>query len=453
MKEKNKRLSLFTLTWPIFIEVLLYMLMGNADTLMLSQYSDDSVAAVGVANQVLNIVIVMFGFVATGTAVLVAQHIGAKEELTAKEVAVVSLGANAVFGIAVSLFVFFFSHPILRGMGLDYTLMPRAEAFMKIVGIFSFVQALIMTVGAVLRSYGYTRDTMVVTIAMNILNAIGNYFVIFGAFGFPILGEAGVAWSTSISRIIGLIIVIYLLFRRLGNLFTAVSFPSFPRQHMRSLLKIGIPAAGEHVSYNASQIVITYFIAILGTQALTTKVYTQNLTMFIFLIGIAVGQGQQIITGHLVGGRHLEEAYHSCLKALRITIIITMSTAVLFCVFREQLFSLFTDNKSIIATGSMLILLTLILEPGRTCNLIIISSLRAAGDVKFPVYIGIISMWGVSVPIAYVLGIQFDLGLVGVWIAFIADEWLRGILMLWRWRSQVWRQMNFINNSNRAEGI
>ena len=75
-------------------------------------------------------------------------------------------------------------------------------------------------------------------------------------------------------------------------------------------------------------------------------------------------------------------------------------------------------------------MLTMILEPGRSFNLVIINSLRAAGDVKFPVYIGIASMWGVSVPLAYVLGIQLDLGLVGIWLAFTADEWLRGLLAL-----------------------
>lgn len=76
----TKKLTLFALTWPIFIELLLHMLMGNADTLMLSMYSDNSVAAVGVANQILSLIIVMFGFIATGTAVLVAQHFGANNQ-------------------------------------------------------------------------------------------------------------------------------------------------------------------------------------------------------------------------------------------------------------------------------------------------------------------------------------------------------------------------------------
>lgn len=87
MAVKNvKNLSLFALTWPLFIEFFLHMLMGNADTLMLSLYSDNSVAAVGVSNQILSLVIVMFGFIAAGTAILVAQNLGAKSHCSCRNI-------------------------------------------------------------------------------------------------------------------------------------------------------------------------------------------------------------------------------------------------------------------------------------------------------------------------------------------------------------------------------
>lgn len=134
------------------------------------------------------------------------------------------------------------------------------------------------------------------------------------------------------------------------------------------------------------------------------------------------------------------------MKSLRLAIIISFGTAVLFSLFSEKLMGIFTSNPDIIKVGSVLILLTILLEPGRSFNLVVINSLRAAGDVKFPVYMGILSMWGVSVTLSYVLGIHFGLGLAGIWIAFIADEWLRGLLMLWRWRSRVWVNKSFVSS-------
>ncbi|MCC3355892.1 MATE family efflux transporter [Bacillus sp. REN16] len=441
-----KRLSLFAIAWPIFIETGLHMLMGNADTLMLSQYSDDSVAAVGVSNQILNVIIVMFGFVATGTSVLVAQYLGANSARKAGKIAVVSIVTNILLGLALGLIVIFASSTLLTMMGVSDQLLQEATIYLQIVGGFLFVQAGIMTIGAVLRSHRFTKDVMYVTIGMNILNVIGNYLFIFGPFGIPVLGVTGVAISTAFSRTIGVVVIFFILFKRIKNelpfSFLLKKFPSF---ELKKLLKIGIPSAGEHLSFNGSQLVITSFIVILGTEALTTKVYAQNIGMFVLLFSIAIGQGTQIIIGHQVGAKKLDEAYKRCINSLLIAIAATASVGLTLYYFSESLFSLFTNNHDIIVTGSILLLLTAILEPGRAFNAVVISSLRAAGDVNFPVLIGIVSMWGVSVPIAYFLGIHLDLGLIGIWIAFIADEWLRGILMLWRWRKGHWRGMSFVH--------
>ncbi|WP_404455945.1 MATE family efflux transporter [Oceanobacillus kapialis] len=445
MKENNtKQLTLFALTWPIFVELLLHMLMGNADTLMLSQYSDKAVAAVGVANQILSVVIVMFGFVAQGAAILIAQNLGAKHNKQAGEISVLSISLNLWFSLFLSVILYFGARWILRIMDLPSEIMGEATAYMQIVGGLIFVQALIMTTGAILRSYGHTKDTMMVTIGMNIINVVGNYFVIFGPFGFPVFGVEGVAFSTAISRFIGFIVLLILLIKRTSGELDFTKFLHYPKQHIKKLLQIGIPSAGEQLSYNASQMVITYFVAQLGTLAITTKVYAQNIMMFIFLFSIAIGQGTQILIGHMIGAGKIEDAYERGIKSLRISIFISLSMAGIVYLLHEPLLGIFTDNPTIVQTGAFLLLMTVILEPGRAFNLVMISSLRAAGDVKFPVYIGIASMWGISVTFAWFFGIFLDLGLIGIWIAFIADEWLRGVFMLRRWRKRHWVSMSFV---------
>ncbi|KQU60680.1 MATE family efflux transporter [Bacillus sp. Leaf406] len=444
--DTKKRMTLFALTWPIFIEILLHMLMGNADTLMLSQYSDRSVAAVGVSNQILSLIIVMFGFIATGTAILVAQHIGAREHAISGEVALVSLVTNLAFGVLLSAILLLTGKGILDIMGLPRELMDEASGYLRIVGGFIFIQALIMTAGAILRSYGYTKDAMYITIGMNILNVAGNYLFIFGPFGLPVLGVEGVAISTIASRFVGLVVSIIVIKKRIPSALPLNKLGHIPVRHMKNLLKIGIPSAGEQLSYNGSQMVITYFIVSIGTYALTTKVYAQNLMMFIFLFSVAISQGTQIMIGHMIGARQYEDAYARCLKSLKIAIIISLCMAGIVSIAAEPLLGIFTSNEEIISSAKVLIYLTLLLEPGRSFNLVVINALRAAGDVKFPVYLGIASMWGVGVPLSYLLGITLELGLVGVWISFIADEWLRGLLMLRRWRTRTWIHKGFVRN-------
>ncbi|NWO12811.1 MATE family efflux transporter [Virgibacillus sp.] len=448
--EKVKKITLFGLTWPIFIEIFLHMLMGNADTLMLSQYSDKAVAAVGVSNQVLSVVIVMFGFVAQGAAILIAQNLGARNNQQAGEISVLSINLNLLFSLFLSVVLFFGAQYILQLMDLPQEIMNEASGYMQIVGGLIFIQALIMTLGAILRSYGYTKDTMNVTIGMNILNVIGNYFVIFGPFGFPVLGVEGVAYSTAISRFIGVIVLFYLFLKRNQGEIQVAYFFRFPKSYVKRLLQIGIPSAGEQISYNASQMVITYFVAQLGTIAITTKVYAQNIMMFIFLFSIAIGQGTQILVGHLVGAGDIEAAYKRVMKSLKISIVISLSMATVVYFYSSQLLGIFTDDTTILETGAGLLLMTVVLEPGRAFNLIMISSLRAAGDVKFPVYIGVAVMWGIGVTFAWFFAIYLNLGLIGIWISFIADEWMRGLFMLRRWRNRNWVSMSFVKSETKS---
>ncbi|MEK5496575.1 MATE family efflux transporter [Bacillus sp. FSL M8-0077] len=442
-KSEKSHPSLFALTWPIFIEISLYMLMGSADTLMLSQYSDNSVAAVGVSNQLLNLLIVMFSFITTGTTIVIAQLLGAGRKQEATQVAYVSLGTNFLISFVISLLMFVLAVPILHMMGLSSELMPDASVFLQIVGLLSFIQALIMTYSAILKSYGFTRDTMYVTIGMNLLNVAGNYLVIFGPFGFPVLGVMGVALSTSFARLIGLTAMILIVRHRIGLRFSFKRMFYIQRTHLKKLLKIGIPSAGEQLSYNGSQMIITLFITFMGTQALAAKVYTQSLMMFIMLFGAAISQGTQILIGRLIGAKEFDAAYRRCMKSLYWAIAISLLSSTALSLSSTHLLTFFTSNSEIIQIASLLLILTIILEPGRSFNMVIINSLRAAGDAKFPVYMAMISMWGIGLPIAYLLGIQLEMGLIGIWISFIVDEWVRGIFMYRRWRSRVWTEYRF----------
>lgn len=321
-----------------------------------------------------------------------------------------------------------------------------AQQYLTIVGGTLFTQALLVTASAILRANGLTKEAMVISIVMNIIHLAGNSIFIYGLFGVPEMGVQGVAISTAISRAIAVILIFRLLYRRLPMKIAVEDYLNFNKSFIKKILKIGVPSAGENVVYNTSQMAITVIIGLLGAMALTTRVYTFNIMSFMMLFGIAIGQGTQILIGYKVGAREFDKAYHQLLKSLKLSIIITMAITVVIVAVREPILGVFTDNKEIIREGSMVLLLCLILEPGRTFNIVVISSLRAAGDAVFPVKMALVSMWGISVPLAYFLGITMGFGLSGIWIAFIVDEWFRGIIMYIRWRSRVWEKKVLVDD-------
>ena len=443
-KTETKKLSIFSVTWPIFFEILLLMLLGNVDILMLSQYSDDAVAAVGVSNQILQTAITMFGFVAAGAAVIISQYIGAKKNEDAKRVSVVAILSSLVFGIVVSIGFIFLRLPLLQLMGLQVELVPKASLFILIVGGFIFIQSILLTVGAILRSYGYTRDMLTVTIIMNVFNALGNAFVIFGLLGMSSFGVPGIAVVTVVSKLLGLTIAMFILTKRIPGIFKSINRKSFPVHYIKSILKIGLPAAGENLSYQGYQLVIIMMVTTLGTTALTTKIYTRSINMFIILFTISLAQGGAIIIGQLMGAKKYDEIYKRCLSYLKYGMIASTVGAIILFTFYRPILGIFTNNPDVLYIGRLLFLLGIILEPGRVFNIMIISALRATGDVKFPVYMGITFMWGVGVLFGYLFGIVLGWGLIGIMIAALMDEWIRGIIMLFRWRSRIWQEKSIV---------
>ena len=430
--------TLFSLTWPIFIELALHMLMGIVDTYMLGQYDDKAVAAVGVVNQLNNTMNLLFTVVATGTTILIARKIGAGNRGDVPRFAASALSMNFVFGILISGLLLLAGEGILRMMGLQEELMPYAMPYLNVTGGFIFVQALLLTASAGLKSHGLTRQVMFVSIVMNVIHIFGNYVALNGMFGIPAYGVAGVAVSTVASRAFGFAIMLVLLLRVLARMPSLSEFVRLRIQHVKELLGIGVPSAGEQLSYNISQLVITSFIAMLGVTAMITRVYTFQIIYLITLFSLAIAQGTQILVARLIGARDPDGAYRIGFRSLAYGVGISFVIAGFYNLIGGFMLNLLTDNEEVIALGRKLLLLAFLLEPGRAFNVILISALRAAGDVRYPVYVGILFMWGLAVPCAYLFGIHLGLGLFGILTAFVMDEWIRGLMMAYRWKSRRW---------------
>lgn len=446
IQQTNIKKGLTKLVVPIFIETLLIMMLGAVDTIMLSQYSDESVAAVGVVNQIVMFAFLIFEVINIGTSVLCSQYLGAKLHDKMIQVVGVSLVLNIVVGLAVSCILHFGASYLLNLMGLRPELLQYGIGYMEIVGAFAFFQAISLTISASLRSANKAIYPMLVTVLVNIMNIAGNYILIFGKFRLPALGAEGAAISTSVARGVSMVVLFIILFRKHIPKFPLVLFRPFPWIELKNLLKIGIPSAGENMSYSFSQVVITYFINILGNNALATRTYTVNIVMFVYLFAIAMAQGGAISIGHLVGQNKIRAAYLLGKYVMRLSILVSLILSCLWAVFGHTIFSMLTNNEEIIRLGVTIMTIDILVEIGRAVNIYATNALRSAGDVNFPFYLGVIVQWSVSVGLSYLLGIHWGWGLVGMWIAFLLDENIRAIVFVKRWNSMKWAQKSFTRN-------
>ncbi|NME36204.1 MULTISPECIES: MATE family efflux transporter [Fusobacterium] len=441
---KIKIKSLISLTIPIFLELLLVTIVGNIDTIMLKHYSDDAVGAVGGISQVLNIQNVLFGFVNLATTILCAQYIGAKNKKKVHEVITVSLIVNLILGLLLGGVYFGFSQQILENIKLPVELIGIGKTYFKLVGGMCIFQAVTLTCGAVMKSHGNPKQMLFVNIGVNLLNIFGNGMFIFGWFGMPILGPTGVGISTVVSRALGCIVGFLVMSHYCKFKFRKKFLRPFPFHVIKNILSIGIPTAGENLAWNVGQLMIMSMINTMGTVMITSRTYLMLLANFIMTFSIALGHGTAIQVGQLVGAGETEEAYKKCFRSLYISIVLAFSVTVLVCAMRNPIMEIFTDNQEILEASLKVFPLMIILEVGRVFNIVIINSLHAAGDIKFPMFIGIIFIFIVAVPFSYIFGLKLGWGLVGIWIANAADEWFRGIAMLIRWKSGKWKDKKFV---------
>ncbi len=148
-----------------------------------------------------------------------------------------------------------------------------------------------------------------------------------------------------------------------------------------------------------------------------------------------------------------DAAYKQLWVSVRAAMIFTLVMVVIVTVFAEPLMDLFTDNPEVIKIGVSVLLLSILLETGRTMNITIINTLRATGDARFPVKIGFLSMICMSLPLGYLLVFVFDMGLVGVWLAIAADEWCRAIIVFFRWKSRKWERYALVTPKAEKEVV
>lgn len=437
-KSVNIRKELRKLVAPIFVEVLLMMTLGVIDTFMLGHYSDDAVAAVGMVNQILNLLFLLFTVINAGTSVLISQYLGAKLNDRLVQAAGVALILNFILGTIISISMCCFADDILTFMGLRPELMQYGKIYMQIVGGFAVVQALETTVSAILRSVDKPIYPMVIIGVVNVLNVLGNYALIFGKFGMPALGVEGAAISTSFSRIVAMTTIFIILFKTTIPKFPKRLFMPFPTREMHNLLRIGLPSAGENMSYELQQITLLYFINQISNEALATRTYVVNIVMFVYLFAICMAQGGAIEIGHMMGRGKVKAAYfvgkYVWHRSLMLSFLFSLTCAIL----GKYLISMLTSNEIIIGMACTIFWVDLLLEPGKTVNIYATNALRATGDVNFAFWLGVIVQWGVGVLFGYLFGIVFGWGLIGMWFAFVLDEDIRGLVFIQRWNSFKW---------------
>ncbi len=444
----NKELK--KLIIPLIIEQLLGISVGVFDTMMISSLGDSAVSGVSLVDMLNVLMINIFSALATGGAVICAHEIGrlkAERERTGEKS---NDFPNARASAVQLLWVLFFASVLIAGLAIFFRVgllrlcfgkieddvMGYALTYFVISAISYPAIAIYNGLGALFRTMGNSKITMITSVLVNLLNIIGNALFIYVAD----MGVAGAAWSSTFSRFFGMFMLMLLIRKKSGQIYIRFSDFRLPQfAPIKRILQIGIPGSLENSVFQLGRILVISMISGFGTVQVAANAVANNLDSFGCIPGQALGLATVTVVGQAIGAGNFEEARKYEQKLLKIAFASMSILNILIIATLPLSLQLYSVSEDALKLASILIILhdgfAILLWPP---SFVLPNALRAAQDVKFTMAISIFSMIVFRIFFTWVIGVQLEFGIIGVWIAMIFDWIFRGICFSHRIRSGNW---------------
>jgi len=453
MKYTETNKNLLKIGMPIFAGMLVSQIQQITDQAFLGNASAEYLSAVGNAGSIIWTTISFLFSLGTGTAILVSQKLGEGKKEKAEELLGSTFVFSSFFALAIFLVWFFLNTSIFTAMGLKDPILGYASLYAKICTFGVLLSGVSSAANAVYNGNGYTKPMLVTALLRGGINALLDWVLIFGHFGFPAMGIAGAAIATLTADIIGTAYSVTTAFSR--KLTIRLSLKALRMANLRcyvDVIKIGVPAGLEEFTWNAGNILLIRFLNLVNPLAAGIFTIVNTVTIVPALIFVGLGNASMTLSGRSTGeGRPLEIR-----KTVRAAIILCWIAGAFFVaafsLFPEFFTRIFTQDATVISqTGVMLIVCSLTLFP-RAANIIYGGGIRGMGDTRWMLLSQVFGTAFVLI-LARVFIFDLKLAIVGLFIAVFFDELVRAAINGVYFHRKVTRKAEAIaSNSAIAQG-
>ena len=431
------------IAWPAFVELTLTQLASMVDMMMVGQLGAYAISGVGLTNQPKFLLMTMFIAMNVGVTALVARYKGAGEHSKANRVLRQGLLLTFVFSFMASIIGFIFSEPLVKFMGAaDKATLDAGTIYLKIQMVGFVFMALTSTITAALRGIGDSRTAMVYNLIANLVNVVFNYTLIYGHFGFPRMEVAGASLATILGQLVAFIIALWVILRKDQYLQLEIDKDFKPDwKIIKSIFNIGVPAMIEQLVMRVGMIIYSITVASLGTVAFATHQVAMNIQAMSFMNGQAFSASATSLAGQSLGKKRADMSSAYANRTRRVGMSISMLLAITFFFFGKHIVALYTNDTEVIAQGAQILMLVAFIQPFQSSQFILTGVLRGAGDTKATAVIIFITVLLVRPGLAILTINKLGWGLIGAWIALVADQLLRSLLVLIRYNSGKWKSV------------
>jgi MATE family multidrug resistance protein len=435
----------FNLAWPVISENFLETMLGIVDTWFVAFLGAAALAGVGAATQLMFFVIAALGSVAVGSAVLVAQAVGARNLSQANRLAKQSLVWSVILSVPLVFSGIFAAEPLIGLFGMEPEVTAIGVHYLQVTMGTVFVLVLRFIASGVLRGAGDSRTPMLLTLMSNALNVVLCYGLIFGELGMPELGAVGSAWATFIARSISLGLLLAVMWRGRNGITirgAAGWAPEWPAA--RRILALGVPAAVEQVLISSAFLMQTIVVAQLGTIFMAAQRVSMNAMSLSFLPGFGFAIAATTLVGQSIGGRQPEEGAAAARIATLWGMMWMSALGIAFFIFAEVIMGFFSDDPSVIAIGAGGLRVLAFTQPFWAISFIQAGALRGTGDTRFPLWVNTTGMWA-AIGLGALLVWAIGGGLAAVWAAFLVTSPVTAWLFWRRFHQAISRPVTTTN--------
>lgn len=429
---------------PLIIEQVLAITVGMVDTAMVSMAGEAAISGVSLVDMIVNLMINIFAALATGGAVIVSQYLGKRKRETACEAANQLLLISLVISVVIMAVMLIFRHPILSLIygDIEPEVMQNALTYLVYISIgFPFL-ALFNSCAALFRSMGNSRISMQAALIMNIINVAGDTLLIYGLH----MGAAGAAIASTFSRFCSAVILIYCARSQKNEVYIRISHIFRANLVLiRKILYIGIPSGIESGLFQLGRVLVVSIIAGFGTAQIAANAVANNLDALGVIAGLSINLAVITVIGRCMGAGDSRQAAFYMKKLLKITYLLTLCTNIVLLGGLPWILNIYSLSPEAYHYAFILVWIhnvagTLIWP----LSFMVPNALRAAGDVKYTMFISIFSMVVFRLAASVILGSYLQWGAIGVWIAMVLDWSFRTVMFGVRYKKGKWKKMRIV---------
>lgn len=440
-ENKGYIMETLDMAWPSVVESVFVALAGMVDSLMVSSLGASAVAAVGLTTQPKFIALALFIALKVAISAIVARRRGEGDRYGANQTLLFSLIFVTIASLVISAAAVGFAEPIIKFCGAEEDTFDMAVTYLRIIVGGMFFNVITMTINAAQRGAGQTRISMTTNVVANVVNVILNYLLIGGHFGFPALGIEGAALATVLGTVVASLMSIRSIL--LKDSFVSIPYMIEHRvrpalRSMTSLAKAGSTMFLEQILIRIGFMLTALMTAALGTDAFAAHQVSSNIMSLSFAFGDGMQAAAVALIGRSLGEKNPELAKRYGAICQRIGNVISICLAIVYLTCGHWLYGLFFEEEHIVAMGVQVLRCLLVIVMLQICAVIYTGCLRAGGDNIYASTVTTSSILLVRTSVSYLCCYVFHLGLMGIWMGVLADQFVRFVCLNFRFRSGIW---------------